>query len=214
MRIFIVGAGGLGRELYDWIRDAKQDCDQMAFLDDAFDEKPPSDRHPRIYCTVDEYEPQWFDYLYVAIGHPGDRQRVVERLRRKVPQPHQLATFVHPTARVARSAVIGRGSILCPYAIVSANAHLQEHVLVNTHSAIGHDVTVGAYASIYSHVSIGGYCRIGGSTILGSGSVLIPQTVVGYGATVGAGAVAMRNVAPESTVYAPPAKLLNLTEVS
>lgn len=210
MRVVIVGAGALGWELYDWLYEARQLAPATIFVDDVLHDEPISERHGRVYCTVDEYEPTGADAIYVAIGHPGNRQRVVERLQQKRLRPWQICPFIHPTAKVVRSASIGPGCLILPYAIVSSNALLQEHVLINTHSAIGHDVTVGAFTSIYSHVAVGGNCQIGGSVEIGSGAVLIPNRTVGYGAKVGAGTAVYRDVPPEHTAYGSPAKHMRL----
>lgn len=209
MRTIIVGAGAFGRELFDWLAHAKQLELYNSFFVDDHRTGNASERHPQVISTLDKYQPTTDDMVYVSIGDPKARQVAVEKLRAKRELKFfQTPYFVHPTAIVARSAVISNGCILCPFTVVSANAYLDTFVHLNCYSSIGHDVAIGSYTTLSSHVDVTGWCRVGNGVFFGSGSRTIPKRTVYDGAVVGAGAVVCADVRAGTTVYAAPARRL------
>jgi len=81
-------------------------------------------------------------------------------------------------------------------------------VAVNICSSVGHDVRLGSYSTLSAHIDITGGVVVGEMVMFGSGARILPGLHVGDEATIGAGAVVIRNVPPGKTVYAPPAKQL------
>ena len=70
----------------------------------------------------DDYEIQDDDYFVVAIGdNPKVKREIVTQIKQK---NGKFITLIHPTAIVAKTAVIGEGNILDPFTIVGPNVHL------------------------------------------------------------------------------------------
>jgi sugar O-acyltransferase (sialic acid O-acetyltransferase NeuD family) len=129
----------------------------------------------------------------VAIG--GDRGR--DRL-----DIHQLlaagglapATLVHPTAFVARDAVLGGGSQILVRACVCTRATLGLECIVNTAATVDHECELADGVHIGPGATLAGCVRVGRAAFIGAGAVVLPRIRIGADAIVGAGAVVTRDV--------------------
>ena len=140
-RTIIVGAGGFGRELINWA----SDCHRASLL-------PPVvgmiDDDPGVMDgfaydigligAVMDFAPEPDDHLLMAIGTPAIKEHVAEMLKVR---GGRFVSMIHPTVVIAKSARISEGSILCPMALVSADAEVGHLVTINALSSIGHDVS-------------------------------------------------------------------------
>ncbi len=208
-RVIVVGAGGFGREIICWVEDchAAGTLPRLGgFIDDVTDSLPGYDVQ-RI-GTVQDYAPQSGDLFIVALGEPAKKRKVVEMLQTR---GGRFATLLHPTVTVVRTATIGEGVIMCPYAMAMPDSRAERFVTILNYSGMGHDAVVGEFSTLSSVVDVTGRVRVGANVTVGSGARLLPGITVGDGATIGAGAVVVRSVKPGMTVYAPPAKVLSMT---
>lgn len=120
----------------------------------------------------------------------------------------QLMTLVHPSAYVARDAILGQGVQILANATVCTHARLGDGVIVNTGASVDHDGVIGAGTHIGPGAKLAGEVIVGARAFVATGAVVLPRIVIGDDAVVGAGAVVTRNVAPNTTVVGNPAKLL------
>lgn len=195
-RYVIAGAGALGREVAGWLR--RDGIARIVFLNDL---RMPDDFPWEVVATFDSYDARRADRLLVAVADPAAREKALERLSA------EPATYISSTA-VVGAARIGPGCMLLPGAIVSADATLGRSVLVNVHSTIGHDVVLGDFCTLSAQVDLTGRVRVGRSVFFGSGARVIPGIQIGDGATIGAGAVVIRDVPPGATVSGNPARII------
>ena len=207
-KLVIVGAGGLSRELVFWLEsvsglDLKKSI--RGYLVD-----PQCDRLGAAYDFpwlggLDDYDPEAGDECLLAISNPQLKRHFVQRL---LIRGAKFGTLVHPTALIAKTAMLGQGCIVGPYAVVSVDVQMEDFVTLLGLSSLGHDVKIGAYSSISAHVDITGGVAVGESVFFGSGSRVLPKLKIGARAKIGAGAVVMRSVTADTTMYASPAKKL------
>jgi sugar O-acyltransferase (sialic acid O-acetyltransferase NeuD family) len=205
-RILIVGAGGFGREVLQWARDAwPEDATRIAGFLSA--ERNRLERHPcslEIIADPDRYEPQVGDALLLAIGIPIVRRQVAESL---MSRGAKFLTLIHPTAIVAPTAVIGEGSIVCPFAIVSDSARVGACVLMNYHSSLGHDASVGDHAVLSPYATLGGNAHIDDDVFMGLHASVGPGRRIGARSKVSANSCALTDAQPESIVYGVPGRV-------
>src|SRR3984957_2179012 len=123
-KIIIICKGGFGVEMQDYLSDTFGADSSYRFerMQDLF----PDDE---LIVKPDEV-------FVVANGDPAVKAKLV----RKIEQAGGgKLSVIHPTCYVARSATIGAGAILCPFAFVGPHAVLAPHVTLNVRAGCGHN---------------------------------------------------------------------------
>lgn len=166
-KLIIIGAGGLGREVYDLALDAGT-YDIRGFVDANATTAP--DGAP-ILGTPDDYEIQPDDVFVCAIGNPAARKRCVEQLQQR---GARFATLVHPTAIISPSVKMAGGCIIKPYVTIGSRATVGAHTVIQPHATLEHDVKAGDFCLI------GASCAMQGATSIPSLTILNPLTLVAY----------------------------------
>ena len=108
--------------------------------------------------------------------------------------------YVNPTS------IIGKGSLISRWSIVSDNVQIGDFVMIHGYTTLGHDVKIKDYSSIESYCFFGGYSELGEESIMHVRSNLTPHKKVGKNAVVGSGSVVIRNVPDGQHVHGNPAK--------
>ncbi len=199
-RVILVGAGRFAEEITDLAADAGiAIAAWIEGLDAARED--PAHQPPILWVeTQAAFEPDL--PIVPAIGSPR-RRDLVDWL---VAAGRRLATIVHPSAVVARSAVIEDGCVIFPQVVIGARTRIMTGTIVNRGALIGHHTTVGRHAFVGPGANIAGGVRIGDGAHIGLGSIIRDDRSVGEGAIVGAGAVAVADVPAGVTVVGLPAR--------
>ena len=205
-RILIVGAGGFGREVLQWARDAwPEDRDRIAgFLSADKAILDGSSCGIRIVATPDTYSPAPGDKLLLAIGVPYARRRVAETL---FARGAEFLSLIHPTAIVATSARIGEGSILCPYSIASDACRVGRFVIMNYHTSLGHDASAGDFAVLSPYATLGGNAHVEDDVFLGLHASVGPGKTVGARSKVSANSCVLTSTPCDSIVFGVPGRI-------
>jgi sugar O-acyltransferase (sialic acid O-acetyltransferase NeuD family) len=201
--LIIVGAGGFGREVLAWARQASPACHVKGFLDDNPDALARTPVDVPLLGPVTGYRPSPEDRFICAIGRVDYKRRCVETL---LAAGARFATVIHRTAVIGEAVRLGNGVILCPHTVVASHAQLGDFVSVNLHSTVAHDAVVGRWSQLHCHVDVTGGVTVGEGVTIGSHASLLPGVRVGDGALVGAGSVVMGDVAAGVTVFGAPAR--------
>jgi sugar O-acyltransferase (sialic acid O-acetyltransferase NeuD family) len=212
-RILIVGAGGFGREVLQWARDAwPAQADLIAgFLSDDLKRLDSFSTGVSILSAVHEYYPAEGDYLLLGVGIPYSRRHVAEKLQAR---GARFMSLIHPRAVVAASAVIGEGSIICPFAVVSDSARLGRCVLVNYHASLGHDSVAGDYAVMSPYATLGGAARVGDEVFLGLHASVGPGKNLGARSKVSANSCVLTSAPSDSIVFGVPGRISPRVSIS
>ncbi|MEO1525479.1 MAG: NeuD/PglB/VioB family sugar acetyltransferase [Planctomycetota bacterium] len=117
-------------------------------------------------------------------------------------------TCVHPSAHVDGTVVLGDGVVVLPNATVQVDAVIGNHAIINSASTVEHDCTIGRYAHVAPASRLAGATQVKDGALLGIGSTTNVGVRIGAWATVGAGAVVVRNVPDHSVVVGVPARPL------
>jgi sugar O-acyltransferase (sialic acid O-acetyltransferase NeuD family) len=207
--LIIVGAGGLGREVYQYARDIYGEGGLFrvkGFLDDN-----PHELIQRGYVmevnivgNTKNYAIQDNDRFIVAIGDPGIRQMIVERL---IARGAQFTTLVHPKAYVAPSAQLGVGCIISPFATIATFTRLEDHVVLGFYAHVGHDSQVGKYGVLSPYAAVNGGVVLGTAVFLGTHATVTPGRKVGSDVQIAAGAVVYQDIPANRLVVGNPAKV-------
>lgn len=206
--VYIVGAGGFGREVYSWLMDAadwQADAQFAGFLDDNSQALQGFDYPLGVVAAVSGFVPQPDDRLICGVGAVELKQALCAPL---LERGARFMTLVHPSAVLGRNVVLGAGVVICPRVTLTCDIELGAMTMINCHSSAGHDCRIGAWTTISAHCDLTGGTQLGESVFIGSGARVIPGKRVGDGARVGAGSVVVRHVEPGQTVFGNPARIL------
>lgn len=198
MALYIVGAGGFGRETHDAAVAASHVV--AAFADDRLADGTaiglPVVRPDAIPVTSGTT-------VVIAVADPTQRTNLVDRLS----SPSiAWGTIIHPGSTMGSRTAIGSGVVVLSHSYVSCDVVLDDHAHVNYGVTIGHDTRIGRCATVLPGATIGGNVTVGDLAVIGSGAVVLQGMTVGRGAVVGAGAVVTRDVADGTVVVGVPAR--------
>lgn len=205
--LWIVGAGGFGREVFSMThsaRGADVEWRVAGFLNDIADALDGFAGFPPIAGGTD-YRPQPNDVFICAIGDVNGRRAVCEKLSGR---GAVFVNVISEGALISGAAQLGKGLIVEAFTGIAANAQVGDFTTILGHTTIGHDVKIGRYAQISPYCDIHGWAEIGDGCMIGSHAVILKKVKIGAGATIGAGSVVISDVPPGATVFGVPAKRL------
>lgn len=142
--------------------------------------------------------------VVVAIGNNRIRAEIATWLSARGATLCQA--LIHPSAQIARGAVIGVGSVVMAGAIINSDARIGQNVIINTGALIDHDCIIGDSVHVAPGVTLCGGINIGDQCVIGAGSVICPNLSIGKNVMVGAGSTVLTNVPDGMTVVGTPAK--------
>lgn len=203
--LWIIGAGGFGREVYSMTQSARGadvEWRVAGFLNDIKEALDGFDGFPAIGGGTD-YVPRESDVFVCAIGDVKGRRSVCERFRAR---DAQFVNVISEGAKISGAAHLGRGLIIEAFTGIGASSQIGDFTTILGHSTIGHDVKVGSCSQISSYCDIHGWVEIGDGCLIGSHAVILTKVKIGAGATVGAGSVVISDVPAGATVFGVPAK--------
>lgn len=206
-RLIIVGAGGLGRIVYDVLSsDASllEEFELAGFLDTRADLKLPETLDRPVLGNPLDFRVGADDLFIPAVGDPKLRKQLV------APLEDQGASFFSYTNRasVAGRARIGHGTFLTPGAVVSTDCSIGAFGYIDTYTILGHDVDVGEHSMIGAMTFIAGGVRIGNGVAINPRATIAKGVKIGDGATIGIGSVVVKDVPPGVTVFGNPARTI------
>ena len=196
MALYVVGAGGTGRETLDVALAAGLEV--AAFLDDRL----AGSELRGLPVLLPGQAPAGAGYV-IGIADPVARRRLAALLEVQGLNP---VTVVHPRSVVAPDTGFGPGCVVMAGAHVSSSVRLGAHVHVQYNATVGHDAVLCDYTTVYPGANVAGAVRIDEDATVGSNAAVLQNLRVGRGAFVGAGAVVTRDVGENLVVLGVPAR--------
>ena len=201
--ILIIGAGGLGKEVVDLIKDVGG-YEIVGFLDDNNEKKGNIINQVPVLDTLDHFELyRSVDNIVITIANPTIKKRIYELSRGL---GFQYPNLVHPTVSVGSNVKMGRGNFIGAYSVLSTGVTLHDFVTINPQCGIGHESEIGSFTTLYWNVHIGGNTSISGGCELGSKSCVIQGLHVKDNVVLGAGAVVVEDIRNNGTYVGVPAR--------
>jgi sugar O-acyltransferase (sialic acid O-acetyltransferase NeuD family) len=143
----------------------------------------------------------------VAIGDNRARRSYAQHV---IDEGIELINAIHPTANISTSALIGRNVVIASGAIVCAEARVADSVILNTGCIVDHECEIEEAAHICPAAALAGRVRVEAGAFVGLGAKVIPCMTIGRHATIGAGAVVIRDIPAHATAVGVPAKVVKL----
>jgi sugar O-acyltransferase (sialic acid O-acetyltransferase NeuD family) len=143
---------------------------------------------------------QRYEFALVTCGQiktPEPRMRIFHALKAS---GFVLPALVSPRAHVARSAVLGEGTIVMHGAHVGPDARIGANTIVNSRALIEHDALVGSHCHIATSACVNGGVSVGDRSLIGSGAVCREGTSIGTDCIVGMGTRVLKPL-PDGTLF-------------
>ena len=208
--IFILGAGGLGREIAAWNTLTNNPIPILGFIDDNaqnLNHEIRVGKHNYPIISLSTAISDFKNHKFIpAISNPHLKQELIEQLSNG---GLVLSRYIHDTSFIAPDVVISEGVIICPQVSISTNVIIGKSVLLNVGTRIGHDCKIGDFTSVLGGNLINGDVTIGNKCLIGAGAVIRPGKIIENSSVVGIGSVVIRNVKEGTTVFGNPAQLIS-----
>ena len=197
MKLFILGAGGFGKEIKAWVKQYNLPYTFSGFLDDISD-------HPEVVSGISSHVVDPEAAYIVALGNGDSRCRLLNFLTE---QGAKIASIVSPHGS-SSSRLNDLGGIYLGFFSIASDTVIGRGVLVQGFACVGHDVILEDGVTLGSHVFVGGNAVIGENSTIHPHAVILPKVKIGSNVTVGAGSVVLSDVPSDVTVFGNPAKIL------
>ena len=208
--LYIVGAGGCGREVLQIINDIhriKGPCWNIkGFLDDTENPLGGKDCDYGVVGTIEGYVPKENEVLVMAIASPQAKQKLVPML---LERGAVFETVIHPSADLGNYNVIGKGAVIYSGFGMTVNVRIGDYVTLLS-CGLGHDVQIGDFSTISSWCNLMGGVQVGNGVFMGGNCAVAPHAVIGDGAYVGVGSIVLRKVKAGTRVFGNPAREMDL----
>ncbi len=215
--IFPCGANGL--EALDCLTD---DTHFLGFIDDNKEKQVENNFNNKTLdfkvFDRDFYKKSYKEFLekynnlkfLVCVGSPAtfrERKTIIEDFCKDLNiDKHQLATIIHPSAKISKYASIGSNCLIMAGVVITHNAKIGDNVIVLPNSVIHHDTEIGDFTCIGANVVIAGNVKISESCYIGSGATILQNIQIGTKTMVGLSAVVIRDIGENKTVVGNPAR--------
>lgn len=207
--LIVIGVTGVGRNIAEIVEEIGDEWNLLGYLDDDPGKQGSEINDVPVLGRIADIAKYDGCYFIVATG-TFNKKRIVTKLGMDM---RNYATIIHPTARVSKSATIGKGSVIFPGVKIMANADIGNHVCIESQVTMGVDTTIRDYVLVSYSATIAG----AGGTIeegcwIGLNSSIRNGIRIGEWSIIGMGSVVVCDVPPHHVVAGNPAKVLRKLE--
>lgn len=196
--IIILGAAGLAKEFYYYIKRAKPNLETFLFVNDLNDNQKTIEIDGKIFPVIKDWVfEKNYDFV-VAVGSPRIKKILVDKALSVGLKPHE--TIVDPNAIILiPKENLGFGGIISPGCVVTTNIKFGNYVTLNLNTTVGHDTEIGDFCTTNPGVHISGECKIGSMNEFGTGCILKDRLVIGSNKVFGAQTAIVKNILDDNT---------------
>ena len=206
-KIIIVGAGGYGRELLQWIKDINENEPTWTiagFIDDNLKVLDEYECDYGVIGTINDWQPKDDEVFALALGKPATKEKIVAMMKEK---GAVFTNVIHPTVTLTKFSRYGEGLVMFPYSKLSVNSGVGDFVTILS-SGIGHDVYIGDFSTISGMCTILPNVKIGKRVFLAANVAIAYDVCIGDDAYLGMGSIVMKDVDAANRTFANPARIL------
>ena len=187
--LFIVGAGGFGREAI-WTVERINSLSQqpvwniLGYADD--DPKWTKGQNFEGYPILGTVEEVSRDYpgasVFIALGNNAKRAEVYKRLR-----GHDFPALIDPKAQISPTTEFKHGNFIGAGAVIQVGSELGKFDIVGSNAVICHDAVLGDFVNMGPGTVVAGGTKVGSYVSFFANSATSPRISIGDGATISAG---------------------------
>jgi sugar O-acyltransferase (sialic acid O-acetyltransferase NeuD family) len=157
-----------------------------------------------------EVKSRFTDLCFVNLITGSTKARL-ETSRRLAQEGCAFTNLIHPTVDLTMTS-IGIGNYLQEGVIVQAGVRIGDNSSIHIGTLVGHESVIGNSTFIAHGCSISGCVEVGDGVFMGTHATVIPRLKIGKWATIGAGAVVVRDVPEHAVVVGNPARVVRYSE--
>lgn len=205
--LIIIGAGGMGRTMYDLARESFGygiEFDIIGFIDDNLSALTNFRNYPPVLGTITDYQPTENEVFVCSIGGMSRMNCITSLINRRA----EFISLIHNTARIGTNVQMGKGNLIGAFTTVAADACLGDYNFIQSLTIIGHDVKIGDWNRIDSQVMMVGATTIGNHNMIHTGAMINHNVHIGDNCTIGACSFVTMDVESGATLFSSPARRL------
>ena len=133
-QLIIVGAGGMGRTMYDMARESigyGREFLIKGFIDDNMNALDGFKGYPSIIGSISSYVPEDDDIFICSIGGESRKSCIQQLLDRK----GHFLTMIHKTARIGSNVQLGEGNLVGAFTTIAADAKIGNYNFIQSYIA-------------------------------------------------------------------------------
>lgn len=206
-KLALIGVGGHGDAICPYINYEEYE------LVGYFDDKPITTHNKlpvigKVEQVISYLESNEIDAVFIAIGHNGARKQIFDRIAEN--HYDKIINIISPTATILNPELLkGRGIFIGHEAFVGALVEVSDNVIINTKSIVEHNSIIKSHCNVAPASVILGSVTLEEAVYIGA-SVTVKQLLnIAPFATVGAGAVVVKNIEDDGVYVGVPAKRLH-----
>lgn len=206
--IIIVGAGGCGREVANWIEDInkeKETWNILGFIDDNLNVLDVVPSKYKVIGSISNHSPKRNTYYAMGIATPAIKKEIAEIMMKR---GAEFVSIIHPSTKIYSEIPLGRGIITYPNAKISTGCKVGDFVNIQS-TIVGHDVTIEDYVTVSSSCGITGGVKLREGCFLADHAVIAVGLEIGKNSYVGIGSVVIRDVKEGTKVFGNPARVFS-----
>jgi sugar O-acyltransferase (sialic acid O-acetyltransferase NeuD family) len=135
-----------------------------------------------------------FTNVLIALGQIKSPDLRIKFFQRAKSLGASFPVVLSPTAYIAKTAMLGEGTICFHQTIVNASANIGSNCIINNKALIEHDTHVGSHCHISTGALVNGEVFIEDGCFIGSGAILHEGVKIGANSVIGAGIVVKEDV--------------------
>lgn len=204
--LFIVGAGGFGREVLQWATDHPDNGVAWriaGFLDDNPLALAGFGRAVGIVGPITGHVVDPSALYLCGLGLPPGKRAVCGAL---ADAGAKFLTLVHPRAYVGSNVTLGEGCVICPGVVLSCDIRFGRFVTVNLNATVGHDAVIGDFSTLSALCDVTGFVKVGDDCFIGSRAGVVPSKKIGSRVHIGAGSTVINDIPDGEKVFGVPAR--------
>ena len=203
--IIIVGAGGCGREVANWIEDINEiekTWNILGFLDDNENALDGFPCKYKILGPINNHSLSDSAYYAMGIANPEIKKNVGTKFKEK---GACFASIIHPSTRIYSEYEMGCGLVTYPNSKIPTGCKIGDFVTIQS-TIVGHDALIEDYVTVSSSCGITGGVKLREGCFIGDHACIAVGLEIGAYAYVGIGSVVIRNVEEGTKVFGNPAR--------
>jgi len=200
--IYIVGAGTYGEAMYELAEDCGYNV--VGYYDES-DEKIGTDvMDVPVIGKLSECKDIQGKKFIVAIGNNKIRHDIMTDI---ISKGGDVPTLIHPTAKISKTAVIGKGVYIQMGAVIWTKVEIGDFSIISPNTVIAHHTKIGHSCLISTLCCVGASIEVGAYTMFGIGCIAITGIErVGHNVMLGAGTTVIDNVEDNVLMVGSPAR--------